>query len=82
MQGRASKKDLGLELGLALEKSIKIRSQANSNEIPTAGMYVFKNPVYNFIFIFCFAYVFLNIRNTCQLNSRSGNLSKNRRQSR
>ena len=38
MQGRASKKDLGLELGLALEKSIKIRSQANSNEIPTAGM--------------------------------------------
>lgn len=46
MQGRASKMDLGLELGLALEKSIKIRSQANSNETPTAGMCVFKTQWY------------------------------------
>lgn len=27
MQGKHTKKDLGLELGLALEKSIKLRSQ-------------------------------------------------------
>lgn len=51
MQGRASKMDLGLELGLALEKSIKIRSLANSNDIPAAGMHAFKNPKSNFIFI-------------------------------
>ena len=36
MQSRASKKDLGLELGLALEKSIKLRSQSNQTE-NTAG---------------------------------------------
>ena len=29
MQSRAPKKDLGLELGLALEKSIRLRSQSN-----------------------------------------------------
>ena len=36
MQGKASKKDLGLELGLALEKSIKLHAQSNQNEPPSA----------------------------------------------
>lgn len=38
MQGKRSTKDLGLELGLALEKSIKLRSQSQQQDSPSAGI--------------------------------------------
>lgn len=37
MQGKRPSKDLGLELGLALEKSIKLRSQSQQLDSPSAG---------------------------------------------
>lgn len=38
MHSQSSQMDLGLELGLALEKSIKLRSQSTSSETPVAGI--------------------------------------------
>lgn len=38
MQGKQTTKDIGLELGLALEKSIKLRSQSQHQDSPSAGI--------------------------------------------